>query len=68
MVVAVRGRRGVDLPTILYLVGCLILPAVWGWFVHRAFTRLGLERHLPVPEWSVPEPAGSRSDELYYQI
>ena len=43
-----------EIRLILYVVGCLFLPGLWGWGMHRVFTRLRLDRYLPTVTWSEP--------------
>ncbi len=57
-----------DTQTLLYLAACLVVPALWGWVVHRVFVRLRLERYLPAPTWSEPPRAATSPDDFYYQI
>jgi hypothetical protein len=57
-----------DTRMLLYLVACLVVPALWGWLMHRLFMRLRLERYLPVPTWSEPMRGAATVHDLFYQI
>lgn len=49
----------------VYLAACLLLPALWGWLVHRLFLRVTfLPKEMKLP----PGQAADELEAWHYQI
>ncbi len=53
---------------ILYITACLLIPALWGWFVYWLFSRLDLKRWIPPPQEAPPGAPSVQADMWDYQI
>lgn len=54
-----------DWPGAFYFAACLLIPALWGWLVHRLFLRWKL---LPRSEEARPRQPAEGMDDWHYQI